>query len=233
MRKIKFLGLVLACAMAFVACTSGSADNVPSNQTTQTERVEGSVSEFFPFSPNTQYVFSRSGMISDREEIYVTFINGNIMQRNITVAHLEATEVLEYRDGAIILTHAISGGHEFRNLTNEPANIDRVMLKAPLEVGNSWPAFTGDISLGNLQGTSTITDVNVPVSVPYGDFLAIQVTTEFPGGNFSVEYFVRDIGIVKVEYFTSAQNPEGAANTVDETIMLAEINRNVAREITF
>ena len=237
MKKFKIIAVALVFALVLAACgkkdevdiVGGNGEEITIDVDTE---IEGTALDFFPFLENTQYVYSRDSIFADREEHYVTFVNGNNMQRKVMVANYEATEVFEFRDGAIVMVYAESEWYDFNDLTESERNFDRIILKGPLKVGTTWEVESGFITLGNLTGTSTITAVNVPITTPAGDFLAIEVTIDFPGSNYSINYFARGVGLIKTEYYTKSHGHDRyASNTIEETIIIEEFNRNVSHQM--
>lgn len=64
-----------------------------------------------------------------------------------------------------------------------------VMLKAPIELNNSWQY--------NNTAVSEITNLNVNIELPFGNFSAVEVETNFENGAYKKDYFVKGIGLVK------------------------------------
>lgn len=78
-------------------------------------------------------------------------------------------------------------GFEDDYISSMDAKYDIVILKGPLTVGTQW------ISEG---AVATITDTNVKITTPAGEFNTIEVTFEYDDYNF-VDYYAKNIGIVK------------------------------------
>lgn len=70
---------------------------------------------------------------------------------------------------------------------NEPQNMDSIFLKGPFKKGTKWSTEFGSFE---------ITDVNVKVETPVGEFQAIEVTHE-QGAESGKSYYARGIGLVK------------------------------------
>lgn len=80
------------------------------------------------------------------------------------------------------------GGFKENYIETLEANTDEIILKAPLELGNSWT--------DNEDGKFEITGVNVQVKTPAGRFDTVEVT--FTRGDFEVRrYYASDLGLVK------------------------------------
>ena len=92
-------------------------------------------------------------------------------------------------DIRLIYSHEVSDGKFQENYigTVQP-NSDKIILKAPLEVGTKW---TDDA-----DGKYEITGINVGVKTPAGRFVAVEVT--FLRGDFKTKsYYVKGLGLVK------------------------------------
>lgn len=71
-------------------------------------------------------------------------------------------------------------------------NSDKIILKAPLEIGTKWTS-------SDSSGSYEITGVNVKVFTRIGMFYAVEVTRK--GNEFEYKYyFVKNIGLVKSSF---------------------------------
>ena len=90
---------------------------------------------------------------------------------------------------SLIYTKEVSNG-EFKEdyLDNIEPNMNKEILKAPLEVGTKWN--------NEQDGEFQITGINVKVKTPAGKFYAIEVT--YINNDFvSKKYYVKNLGLVK------------------------------------
>lgn len=205
MKKIFMLTLII---FIFVGC--GSSNN---NEATFT------IPEIFPFEENTRHILTSEQEIGN-QEIFTTYVNGNRMQQKIVAPNNEITAVLEYDNGELRQIYSFLEQYLYEDLTDVQPNMNIVMLKEPLIVGNSWET-------GDSNGLSTITSVDEIIETPMGELETIEVTTEFRNGDFVTEYFAPGIGIVKTEYTTTTPDA-----TINVTSFLNEVIRNEGLEVT-
>lgn len=105
-------------------------------------------------------------------------------------------EIFEYREDAIVRTFH-RGETYFRDNFTEIGSFpdyrqDEVLLKAPIEVGNSWI---------NEDSHYEITAIHHEIEVPYGTFNAIEVTIT-TDDTLTKRYYAEDIGLIS-EVFES------------------------------
>jgi len=82
----------------------------------------------------------------------------------------------------------------FEDLIAVEPTMDLLLLREPLELGNTWEM--------NSDATSEITAMDAEVLVMGETMIAMEVTTEFIDGRSQWEYYVRDLGLVKTAYTT-------------------------------
>lgn len=68
-------------------------------------------------------------------------------------------------------------------------NSEKVVLSLPLDTNQVWQSSENSVS--------EITNTDILVSLPIGDFSAVEVTTNYNDGRFIKDYFVKNLGYVK------------------------------------
>lgn len=71
------------------------------------------------------------------------------------------------------------------------SNTNKVILEGPVEKNHVWT---------HEDKTMKITDINVEVTTPAGNFQAIEVTTEYSSGYTIQHYYARSIGLIMTKY---------------------------------
>jgi len=191
MKILKITLLLMASMLFLIGC------NEPH---TPAPGVAGTIADFFPFHENTVVVFEDTGPWGN-SVFYTIQVDGNRMQRRITMGQFTVAEVLEIYDGELRVNHARHFASGFEPLIDQKDETPMVILKEPLVVGNSWETHTGPTIQGVARGQATITAVDVEVETPYGLVTAIEVSTEFENGYTVVDYFARGLGLVQSGYF--------------------------------
>ena len=191
MKTLKFLLVLMTCALFIIGC------NLTGEPTPEPV---GTIAEFFPFHENAVIVFDDTGPWGSTT-FYTIYTDGNRMQRRATMGAFTATEVFEIADGELRVNHASVTASGFEPLLDKKDDSPMIILREPLELGNSWETHTGPTIQGVARGTSTITAVDVEIETPYGIVSAIEVSREFEDGRIIVDYFAKGIGLVQSGYF--------------------------------
>ncbi len=87
------------------------------------------------------------------------------------------------------------------------ANTDEIVLNTPVVLDTTWQRTDNSVSI--------ITNVNVIIDLPFGNFSAIEVQTNYEDGHFRKDYFVKHLGLVKTVYSN--------ATDVDRTVVLVDV----------
>jgi len=167
--------------LAFVSLILGACAQQPT---------PSELERFFPLLPNTMYIYEVEGFDEPGlRTIFNTYIRGDRAQRMVHATHFPpSTEVISVSGGEVRLIFGDPHHYTLEDLTEAEPNLDIIILREPLEVGTRW---------NNGAETSEITSLAAPVSTPFGDFEALQVTTTTAAGFMERYYYVQDIGLVK------------------------------------
>ncbi|MCL1924714.1 MAG: hypothetical protein FWF50_03935 [Defluviitaleaceae bacterium] len=165
-----------------VSCSSENAynNNYELGGGYQSQAEYLSISDFFTFEPNTTFIMrsTADSPIEIEQEIFTTIISENYFQQRISSMGFQIPAVLRYSDGVLRQIYT-SEFYRHEDLTNEPPNMDNVILVEPLALGTTWQTPDG--------ATSEITAVNREVTTPYGTFTdTIEVTRTFADEGYSV-----------------------------------------------
>lgn len=103
--------------------------------------------------------------------------------------------VIRYQitEDSILQTYRDHEFYEDKSILDLPSNIEIIVLKQPLKVGATWQSD---------DNLCEIVSVNDTVQVPAGSFkdcLAVK-TTYKDSGNYSIDYYAKEVGLVKSEY---------------------------------
>ena len=212
MKFRKFLLPILAATLIFTACNK--ADNEPEpTKTTEPNlpaihvdfagkdnSVQGTIDEYFPFVQGAHYVYERSDALGT-SSTYNMYVEGNKMQRITDAGVHRVSEVLEYSNGELTVNYASDTISCYENFIDIVSGYPMVILKEPLQIGNTWETYSGATIKGVAKGLCAITDVNVEIETPHGKVTAIEVSTELENGYTNVDYYAKGIGLVKNGYF--------------------------------
>jgi len=146
------------------------------------------ISDYFPFKENTIMEYEGLGNEFAEKKTFVEFKE----ERKIQLKELNPgtifVRVIEYSNGELKEIYAEGEFYHIENMLNANTNKNNVLLKEPLEVGNTWSNEDGT--------TKEITGLNKTIETPSSIYEALEVTTKFPSGGTLTEYYARDIGLV-------------------------------------
>lgn len=194
MKKTLSLFLIIISIVSLVGCKSGISKD-QSNATGKEEISKAeilTIGDYYPFKENIVLNYEGIGNEYAEMKTFMEFVEGNRAQMKIVNPGTVFVKVIEYKNGA--LTEVFSEGefYHIENMINANSNTNNIILKEPLEVGNTW---------SNTEGNKVeITALDKSIETPSGNYQALEVTTEFATGNIQKEYYARDIGLVAKVY---------------------------------
>jgi hypothetical protein len=180
----KLITMIIISATLFTGCADKTIP--PDNNTDETPSPK--IEDYYPFLENTKYVYEGEGNEFAFMTTYVDYIEENRIQTRTDNGGTETVKVLEIKDGQFL--ELLNRGETYfrENFIDEEYTSGRILLKEPLEVGNSWTNDSG--------ATSTITNVSKEIVTKIGNFEALEVTTEGKQGK-TIDYYAKDTGLIK------------------------------------
>jgi hypothetical protein len=157
--------------------------------TATTKATVGSVKDYFPFKPNTRYVYEGSGNEFASYDVFVDYTKGSKMQQRVDNGGTVLARVIEVKDGAAKLVYSRPEAYYRENFLSTKANKSEVLLKEPLRAGTKWKLSDGRER--RIQSTSA------SVSTPSGDYKAVEVVTKSKDGSTTTDYYAKNVGLVK------------------------------------
>jgi hypothetical protein len=169
------------------------SESVPAPSTNAAAELP-SISNYFPIKTNTFYEFESPTLADLNQQVYVTYAEGNRVQRRVSTEKATATEVLEYANGQLRLVFGEPQFYYYENILTAEPSMDTLLLQEPLQVGQKW-SMNADMS-------AEITDMEAIIATPFGELKTMEVTASFASGQTQKEYYAPDIGLVKTVYDT-------------------------------
>lgn len=148
------------------------------------------VGDYFPFTPNVHMSYLGTGNEYAGFESYVDYINNGAMQLRTNNGGTESVNVYKIESGELKKVFMLGETYYLYDYTTQNTMSD-VLIMEPIAVGTAWTLTNGD--------QRSITAVNTTVTVPYGTFQALEVTTT-NANSTTKEYYVEDMGLVKRDY---------------------------------
>ena len=192
---MKYIIILVLAALLLMSCTTEPTDNEQDNK-----------QEFiFPLSVGNYWHY-------DVEVIFVS-CNGDDLEchvdQNVTFNSTTVTEeynllrnpafILQNENGQTFVNENTEAGFVQHGYLNSSGNFfedEKLIVKSPIEVGDTWVDIEG--ALGNTAYECT--SVNEEVTVPAGTFTCFvfrRLDEMFTDGEFHYYYYAKDIGLVK------------------------------------
>ena len=175
--------IVLLILITLTACTA--------QEESKQESIK--INDYYPFLENTKLIYQGQGNEFAGREVYFDFINGNYAQLRIDTGGTTLARIIEIKNGELRVLSNQEEFYQWQKLDMPQKNDYEILLKKPLTVGTTWTLDDGR--------KRYISDKNVKVTIPQGEYNALEVTTE--GEEYqNFDYYVKDIGLVLSKFKT-------------------------------
>jgi len=191
MRRKNLTILILIILVTIVGCkpTAGQEEIVMDMEAND---FNPTLRDYFPFMENTIYKYEGIGNEFAEMEAYFEYIEGNKAQLKIKTPATNFVRVLEHKEGILKEVYFEGEFYHVENMLGHMEEQDNIVLKEPIEVGNSWTTANGY--------KRSISGIEVEVETPLKTFKALEVTTELGDGRLQKHYYAKDVGLVASIY---------------------------------
>jgi hypothetical protein len=203
-------------APATTATTAAQETTASTTKATTASEVKLTIADYFPFRENTEYIYEGKGNEYASYNVMTDYIKDNSIQLRTNNGGTELAEVLQYKDGA--LTKVLTRGEAYyrENLIGKTEGKSEILLKEPLVKGTEWTLAD--------NRKRYVSNVNVAIETPYGNFKALEVTTE--GKNDTIkDYYALDVGLVKTIFSSSGTEVSSSLSDVKENVPFTQTIR--------
>lgn len=177
-----FLTLVSGCKP-----TVGTKEMLNSPSISKNEKLL-SISSYYPFRENTIFEYDGFGNEYAQQSVYFEFIKDNRAQVKIMNPGTNMVKVIENKDGVLSEIFLEGEFYHIENMLNTKVQNNNILLKEPIEIGNSWATSEGY--------SMEITGLDVEVETPYKTYNALEVTTNFGDGRVQKNYYAENTGFI-------------------------------------
>ena len=187
----KFIAPLMVIILFTAGCTSTSP--TPEPQPTPGSEPQDKIEDYLPLSEGNKWVYEGIGCEYASYTEEVTHVKDNRYQVIINNGGTSTANRYIITVDSIVQDYMEHEFYEDKSILDSPANHDEIIMKLPLEVGNSW--ISGD----NIH---EVYSVNSTIQVPAGTFsdcLVIRISYK-DSGNYTYQYYKKDVGLVKSEY---------------------------------
>ena len=151
--------------------------------------------EYFPPNLNSMYIYRgfNNNLINFKSS--VDYFNNNKIQVRFDNGITNTVNIYEYSNDGIKLSFQVGNTYYHQNFLDKSNNIDNYLIKEPIVKNNMWLLSDGS--------KRCITNVDIEVKTQFNLFhSAIEIVTIFKNNSdFSVDYYVLGIGLVKSIYY--------------------------------
>jgi len=196
-----YIFLLLTTSIFLFGCKNinsptGINDNNSNTTTKENVAVNNSdsqykISDFYPFKENLKYTYEGTGNEYAGFITFVDFIKDNKIQIRKINGGTEFVSVLENTNGELKVLFAKPECYYRENFLDKASNTKEILLKEPLIKGTSWTLSDGRKRF--------ISNTDVKVSTPLGEYKAIEVTTE-EKDSITIDYYGLNMGLIKTVY---------------------------------
>jgi hypothetical protein len=181
-----------------VKTTSKASTKDNSKKTSQTSSpltdTKLRVTDFFPLKKDIYMKYKGTGNEYAPFETYVDYIHDNVIQQRVITGG--TTSVIVYKIDSGSLVKVFSQGETYHKYDyTKSSNSKEILIKEPIAVGTSWKLDDGS--------TRSITSVEKPIKTPFGNYKAIEITTQ-RAQSTNVDYYSKNLGLIK-RVFTSKE----------------------------
>ena len=219
MKKLLLIFGLLFSIILLSSCAS--KDTVPpDNSSTQpveqpNTQVGPSIKDYFAYQENTRYGYEGQGNEYASYTTSVDYIKENRVQLRSNNGGTETVKVLENNNGQITLLLSKGETYYREDFTQGPSlsSNGEVILKEPLTKGTTWTLAD--------NRKRTISNVDVEITTPSGNYKAIEVTTE--GNNDKVlDYYAPNIGLVKTVFTSNGTEVSSTLSKLEKNVPLVQ-----------
>jgi hypothetical protein len=192
------------------------------------------IEDYFPFEADSEYVYDGEGNEYAAYRRFIDYIDAQNkkLQTRTNNGGTETVQVMQIKNGVLSVIYRVDECYYRADFMNQAAGTDEeVLLMEPLTKGTKWTLSDGS--------KRSITGERVPVITPYGNFDALEVTTENESSTRK-DYYAVGIGLVKSLYQSedlkvaselSAVN-KGTALTQQYVLFYADADEKIYSEPT-
>ena len=213
--KKNLLLFMLLTGFISASCTKVSKN--PSTNIVNKSKPQYKISDFYPFKENIRMKYEGIGNEYAEQDIYVDFIRNDRIQLRVINPGTTACQIIENKNGELRFIKSVGEFYYRDDLTGVKNNKYEILIKEPIKAGNTWTLPDGT--------KRYISKLDTDVTVPYGKFKALEITTEEKDAKVYT-YYVKNLGLVKTLYkFNNG--------TIETNLSKVENNASVTQTIKF
>lgn len=167
------------------------------------------IEDYYPFIENRVMVYEGIGNEYAEMKTFVEFIGDSTIQIKLMNPGTEFVNVLENKDGILREVFGEGEFYHIENMLKANRNQDNIILKEPIILGNTWEDRDGN--------KVEITGINKGITIPLGEYKALEVTTTYKESTSKKDYYVKDLGFVGTIYEDREYTISSLLKSIDNT----------------
>lgn len=205
----KIILSILCCLILLTGCnqTTKQVNSTDNTTPTVSQQDKYSIKDFLPNKLDVKYEYKGTGSEYADMTVFTDYIKGNKIQQRISNGGTVVARVIEVQKDSIVQIGTLEEAYYKQDLTSMKNTKPEIILKAPIEKGTSWTLPNGS--------KRYISNINLDVSTPAGNFKAIEVTTEEKDGK-TINYYAPNVGLIKQTFKSNSLNVESVLQSVKE-----------------
>lgn len=174
------------------------------------------IKDYYPFMENIVYEYEGTGNEYASYKVWIDFIKGDKIQRRTNNGGTELVSVLQNKAGELKVVFSKEEAYYREDFTSKQSNKDEILLKEPLVKGTSWTLPDGR--------KRYISNVDVSMKTPLGDFKALEVTTEDKDSKI-IDYYGLNAGLIESVYQSSGMDVKSTLTKLSRNTPLTQTVR--------
>lgn len=202
MKKILILISLLLLLFTFACNKEEGKDNG--------NKEELKLVDYYPILENTRYYYKGDGNEFAEYSSFIDYTLNDRFQTRVDNPGTSVARIYELKDG--VLKVLLNKGETYhredylRNPTLAGELTEDILIQEPLEKGNSWTLANGN--------KREITGIDIKVTVPYGEYEAIEVTTTDANG-ITKDYYAKDVGLIQSKYIAGTDEISSSLEKIE------------------
>lgn len=226
--------LLIMLSLSIYGCSNKDLEKEttsPEESTSVEETDTLTIRDYYPFVENNFYVFEGKGNEYASYSVFVDYMDENRIQTRTNNGGTETIKVIEYRDNQLVRVLSREETYFRDTFLDASPDLEEILLKEPLTVGTSWTLPDGRKRF--------ISNIDMEITTPASDYLALEVTTE--GDNYTnYDYYVKNLGLVQTRFVSGSMEISSTLKEIKKNTPLIQtvsfyypkVNENVTEPIT-
>ncbi len=169
------------------------------------------LADYYPVEENTRYFYKGDGNEFAEYSSFIDYTLNDKFQTRVDNPGTSLAKIYELKDGVLKTLYTKGETYYREDYLRNPTLLgelsEDILIQEPLEKGNSWTLTNGN--------KREITGTDIKVTVPYGEYEAIEVTTTDANG-ITKDYYAKDVGLVQSKYIAGTDEISSSLEKIEK-----------------